>query len=195
MATGLDMTITAWVANSCACVAIQDLGKRKDPLDAMHKFCELELVVKGWGAKAKPTLQKVFSFYVFISGPEKGGEIHSKAWVKYGTEFAAYIKDNNLGTVATLDRKPNFKHHGTTDCQVWLWSPDQTALETWWKEVGSKVPPPPAPPKPVPVARDGWNGNGRPIAIKGADICPNCGRTYNEHCGWNCPDGGIWPEK
>jgi hypothetical protein len=77
-------------------------------------------------------------FYAFVAGPEvpataPGGSHHSKAWVKYGTEFAEFIRENKLGEVVTVGPKPNKKHHPKSTAQAWLWSPDQSAVEAWWR--------------------------------------------------------------
>lgn len=129
------MTITTYIGGSCAVSAIGNLGDLPNALAAMESFC-LEQLGR-IDSKFSKNYAKLTSYYLFSAGPEvalgeKGSSHHSKDWVKYGTEFAAFITDNELGTVATLGQKLNAKHHPTTTAQVWLWSPDQKAMVAWW---------------------------------------------------------------
>lgn len=119
------MNTNTYLCGSCAGAGISDLGSHTDALDAMLNFCNQEL---GLGKCL------LAPFYVFIAGPEKSGSGHSKRWVKYGTEFAAYIAENNLGVVVSPGAKLNLKYHADTTCQTWVWSPDQKAMEAWYQE-------------------------------------------------------------
>ena len=130
------MTFAGWVSNSCAANSIVNLGDHTDPINAMISFCSLQLGTNNGFVKS---YQPLFSYYIFIAGPEvplgeKGGGYHSKPWVKYGTEFAEFIKTNNLGEIATLPPRLNVKFHPTTTAQVWLWAPNQKNLEVWWAD-------------------------------------------------------------
>ena len=177
-----DMIVKSYCGGSCAASSIENLGMCKNAEDAMEKFCKLELCkdtrydVSGFNILAP--------FYVFIAGPEKPGYGHSKNWVKYGTEFAAFIKDNGLGDIATHPAKVNKKYHPDTQCQIWLWNPNQSKISNWWVDHSKKV-------KPV------VNPTGkklRPDNVVCSDICPRCNKNYGQHTGWNCGDGGYWPE-
>lgn len=134
------MSISEYVAGSCAVAGISDLGRHTGATAAMIDFCKSQL---GAGrtkfSKAdKRTYPTLTTFYVFCAGPEEPGHGHSKKWVRYGTEFAAFIKKHKLGEVVTVGPKPNAKYHATTTAQVWLWSPDQKAVETWWTKYQDK---------------------------------------------------------
>ncbi len=129
------MQIGKWVCGSCAAAPIENLGEHANALDAMSAFCRLAL---GNIAEFTKKYQTLFTFYVFIAGPEvaagePGSSHHSKPWVKYGTEFAAFIEENKLGLVSTLPPRLNLKFHPKSTAQIWIWHPDQTALENWWK--------------------------------------------------------------
>lgn len=133
---------TKWKCGSCAGADICGLGQHKNAEDAMFAFCSSQLGSPDKGDLLKTVrkkYEKLYSFYTWIAGPEvpkgaKGSSHHCKDWVRYGTEFAEFIEANGLGKVATLGQKLNAKFHPTTTCQVWLWSPDQKACETWWTE-------------------------------------------------------------
>lgn len=123
------MNIQEYFAAACTTAGISGLGVCKDAPDAMATFCRSVFGSSAaFGAKRSP----ITTFYVFTAGPEEPGHGHSRPWVKYGTEFEAYIRDNNLGEITTLGAHLNLKHHAKTTCQTWLWRPDQKALETWW---------------------------------------------------------------
>lgn len=134
-----EMKFSGWLGGSCAAIAIGNLGACKGPEDAMKTFCKSQLVLDNSRYGGGTTFNILYTFYTFIAGPEVPGSYHSKTWVKYGTEFATFLKREKLGLVVTLPKKLNTKHHPDTTCQVWLWSPDQKAVEKWWKEVGVKL--------------------------------------------------------
>lgn len=133
------MKFSGWLGGSCAAIAIGNLGNCKGPEDAMKVFCKAQLILDNSRYGGGVSFNTLYTFYTFIAGPEKEGHYHSKTWVKYGTEFAAFLKKEKLGHVVTLPKKLNAKHHPDTTCQVWLWGPDQKAVEKWWKVVGSKL--------------------------------------------------------
>jgi hypothetical protein len=144
------MELTPHFGGSCAVTAIVSLSRHTDAVDAMKTFCGRELGrLDGFIAK----YAKLAAYYVFTAGPEvKPGEQGSShwsvaGWTKYGTEFAQFIRDNNLGEIVTVGPKYNMKHHPTTTAQVWLWNPDQNAMEAWWSTMQGKTPEVPAPVK------------------------------------------------
>lgn len=130
------MQTIPYFGGSCAVTAIQNLGMHKDAISAMSAFCKLELgTIDGVFVKSYGTLA---AFYIFSAGPEvpkdhPNGSHHSKEWTRYGTEFAQFITDNNLGVVVTVGPKFNKKHHPKTTAQCWLWNPDQDAVVAWWE--------------------------------------------------------------
>lgn len=70
------------------------------------------------------------AFIVFTSVEKADGE---DVDVKYGSEFAAYIKDNNLGSVTRSVKRRNRQYHPDHTVQVFVWAPDVTALAAWYK--------------------------------------------------------------
>lgn len=135
------MKFSGWICGSCAANGIEQLGNEPDAVTAMSNFCRQQLGEINGFTKA---YQPLFNFYVFVAGPEvplgePGGGYHSKAWVKYGTEFAEFINKNGLGVVATVPAKLNLKFHPTTKAQIWIWSPDQDAVVKWWNNQQAEV--------------------------------------------------------
>jgi hypothetical protein len=129
------------VCASCAASGIHNIGHYSDPVSLFKDFCKSQLVfIKS--PFDPPGLTKMYNtlytFYVFIAGPEEPGHGHSKAWVRYGTEFAKWLKNNGLGEVTTLGPKLNAKFHPTTTAQIWIWSPNQQAVENWWRTYGDQ---------------------------------------------------------
>ncbi len=129
------MQIKTYFGGSCAVSAIEHLGMHTSPVNAMEAFCTQELGVPD--GKWTMVFGVLASYYMFVAGPEvpsnhPNGSHHSKAWVRYGSEFAQFITENNLGQITTLGQKYNMKYHNTTTAQVWLWSPDQFEMEKWW---------------------------------------------------------------
>ena len=132
------MNITAYFISSCAVSSISNLGNHKNAKEAMISFCSQELPMSSYSR----VFPKLTSNYVFCAGPEvavgkKGSSHHSKEWVRYGSEFAEFIVENDLGKIATPGPILNFKHHRETTCQVWVWQPDQEAMEKWWRGITS----------------------------------------------------------
>jgi hypothetical protein len=181
---GYLMKIGEWVAGSCAAYAIQNLGSHKNALQAMHAFCKQTL---GRGEESRygvKTFEDIATHYIFIAGPEEGNKGHSKKWIKYGTEFAQFILDHQLGTVTTLPAKVNLKHHPDTTCQVWLWQPNQSALEGWYADLLDDL-------KTNPPVISAYRAS-----LTSDDRCPQCGNRKIMHdMFWNCPYGGEWPDQ
>jgi hypothetical protein len=133
------MAVVTYVCGSCAVASLNNIGSQKDSKEVLAIFCRSELG-KTDNPFQKPGKRHLTNFYIFCAGPEvksdeKGGTGHSKNhWPKYGTEFAAYLKRNKLGKVVTVGPKLNLKHHPTSTAQLWAWSPNQKAVEAWWKK-------------------------------------------------------------
>ena len=133
------MNIATYFVSSCAVASISNLGKHKNAKEAMIAFCSQELPMSSYGIGKFP---KLTANYVFCAGPEvplgeKGGSHHSKPWVRYGSEFAEFLLENGLGKIATPGPILNFKHHSDSTCQVWVYQPDQEAVEKWWRGIKS----------------------------------------------------------
>ena len=116
--------------DTCTCYNISNLGMGKNAHNALAEVCAGHSKYNGWSRK--PKLNTLPAHFVFSAGPEDKGHGHSKEWVKYGTEFAAYIVEHKLGKIVTLPKIKNKKHHPDTYCQVWLWQPDQEAMEAFY---------------------------------------------------------------
>lgn len=129
------MNISTYTCNSCCLATISDLGSGTDAHSSMVEFCTKELRPPNKFAPGQYVT--LAPYYIYCAGPEvpwnhENGSHHSKPWTKYGTEFTAFIVENGLGEVTTLGQKFNKKYHPTTTAQVWLWSPNQAAMEAWW---------------------------------------------------------------
>lgn len=125
-----EMEVTDYTAGSCAIMSLEKIGSCSGPVEVLTTLCESEL---GKLHKFRDTYGTLACFFVFSAGPEVKGFGHSKShWLRYGTEFAKYLVDNKLGEVVTLGPKRNLKHHPKTTAQIWVWSPDQKAVEKWW---------------------------------------------------------------
>lgn len=172
------LSIGTYVCNSCACSGISSLGSSIDAVDAMWTFCKQELGGEGGAFAPRGSFPTLNPWYVWVAGPEvpresSGGSHHSKKWTCYGTEFAVYIVENGLGVVSTAGQRLNLRHHRETTCQVWIWGPDQLAMEIWYtkeKARRDKLPKPklPAPP-PAP-----FKGHWDKVCGVAGWACPHC---------------------
>jgi len=129
------------LCDSCAGQSITNLSYHKGPEEALLAFCQSQLVFRNgyeWGKTSEsPRFTLLVPYYSWMAGPEVSGKGHSSSvgWWAYGTEFAAYIRKHRLGRVSTLGPKINKKYHPDTTCQVWIWSPDQAAVEKWYTKI------------------------------------------------------------
>lgn len=128
------MEINTYVCGSCAGTGISNLGHHKNAVDAMSDFCRKVGLTTSRYSSAGTIFNKMPPFFVFIAGPEEPGHRHSKSWVRYGTEFAEFIRENDLGDITTLPARLNLAYHPDTTCQVWLWGPDQEKIQAWWRQ-------------------------------------------------------------
>jgi hypothetical protein len=132
------MTIGTYCCGSCAIGSLESIGQHANAEEVFSIFCQSQL---GIPDRYTPNKQyaKLITFYIFCAGPEtpkeQGGNHHSKDhWPKYGTEFAQFLIDNNLGMVGTLGARENVKHHKGFTAQLWMWAPNQEACESWWTD-------------------------------------------------------------
>lgn len=204
------LSMSTYFAGSCACAAISSLSTQTDAYDAMYTFCKQNLGIKGSASKYGGIVRsysKLPANIAFVAGPEIPGKGHSSrtGWWKYGTEFAAFIEENKLGKVATPGPIINHAYHPDTTCQVWIWQPDQAAVEAWWdanygKETEIKKAKRAALLK---KKEDGFAKKMRPAvspedAVIKFHTCPICGYEAFRHSPklWKCPYslGTTWPE-
>jgi hypothetical protein len=178
------MTVGGWVCDSCAASQITNLGQELGPEHALKTFCKKALLPQGgrWGSAHAGKFNMLEPHYIFIAGPEVSGHGHSKAWVRYGTEFATYLRKHRLGRVASTGKVINEKHHPDTDCQVWVWQPNALALQKWWTRMSKKWVTQP-------------KKKLRPEDPNSVQVCPNCNHRVAAHTNWKCPYAqGTWPE-
>lgn len=121
---------------TCAMQEIHNLqyfeGK---PREAMINFCRSNLgrpvvwkIVDPSG-NDKGRAGALFSFY-FFSGPTNR---------RYGSQFAEFIKENELGKLIESPALTNHAYHPDHANQIWIWMPDVTALNRWWKANQTKT--------------------------------------------------------
>lgn len=130
------MEITTYSCGSCALASISMISDAGSAEHAMELICQQNFPAGRLMPTAK--FRRLAPFYVWVAGPEIPGKGHSKAWVKYGTEFAAYIQEHGLGQVATLGPRINEKYHPDTTCQTWIWAPDDEAVWNWHQALKEK---------------------------------------------------------
>lgn len=130
----LNFCAERWVCSSCACFEISSLASEQSGESAMMTFFKLALQPPAPSKYAIPTkgaYTTPAAHYIFTAGPEgTGGSGYGSA---YGTNFAKYIEDNNLGKVATCGKVANAKFHGAAKCQTWIYQPDKKALIEWYE--------------------------------------------------------------
>lgn len=120
-------------SRSCAIQEIHKLAEfQNDPKGAMISFCRANLgrpvvwkIVDPSG-NDKGANGALFTFYYFSSPVYRGQE-------NYGEQFARFIEKEKLGKIVTTPALLNKAYHPDHANQVWIWMPDVTALNTWWK--------------------------------------------------------------
>jgi hypothetical protein len=143
------------LAGCCAIQEICELGDYLDGREAMLEFCrqisgnEYDYNnVDSWGSPKYVSSGKVCpaAFYIFSAveacdwdDDEDDPPVVQTKW--YGRNFAAFIKENKLGTVVRGPRRFNHNYR-THQVRVWIWAPDKKALQAWYsaeRENGSKI--------------------------------------------------------
>lgn len=110
-------------SDGCIFTVIAGLAAFTNPKDTMVAFCKAHL------AAYRSYASKLYSHYVF-SGPTKDGNHGS---YPYAPKFAKFLEENELGDVIGSKPTDNLKHHAGRLGQVYIWVPDQKAVEKWWK--------------------------------------------------------------
>jgi hypothetical protein len=169
------MQISDWVGGACSTVAIKDLASSRNAEQAMKKFCHLTLLSNRTKYNPDEYLRCFYGYYVFTAGPEVLGLEESRSWVKYGTEFADYIRTHKLGVLSMASPSVNPRYSPPTPCQLWAWQVNRDALIQWWETIGSKLKPTPA----------------RPEEPCKNDRCPACGNSFIYYHGHTDETTGI----
>lgn len=112
-------------ADGCIFTVIAGLSAFKDAQTTFVEFCKLHLKQADSVGKFK---QKLYSHYVF-SGPSGSG---NHGAYPYAPKFAEFLEENKLGSVVGSEPTDNVKWHKGRKGQVFIWVPDQTAVEKWW---------------------------------------------------------------
>lgn len=136
-----------------SCCAIADInglaGYSKQPEKAMDQFCKLQLAqrVRFGGGVGLP--DQIYSFYMFTAAvwtPEQKKK-YKEDWGyyydrgDYGDSFAAFIKENDLGSVWESDLVVNEAFHPDHGNKVWIWTPNLKNLRKWWDSYQEKSKP------------------------------------------------------
>ena len=110
----------------------------KDAERAMLEFCKLNIAAENTHHRYGSCYYagyRLFCFYLFTAASEEQG------YAKYGTAFADYIKEHQLGDVVGTPKTVNRAFHPDHSNQAWLWTPDEDALRAWWDEHKPPIPP------------------------------------------------------
>ena len=125
-----DTAIQIKETSNCAIADIDGLSCYRDPEKAMEDFCKLSFSPKPkyCGTESENDNQQLFSFYLFSAA------VHNKRRPTYGTRFAKFIEENELGTVWASSIERNLAFHKDHSNQVWIWHPDTKAVKAWWNK-------------------------------------------------------------
>ena len=102
----------------CAVKEIDGLSEYTNAKDAMLDACE-ELGIYNY--------PKYTPGFVIFTGVVNRGQ-------RYGQNFKAFILRNKLGSVAESPAAPNRINHPSHLVKVWVWQPDPTRLQHWYKQ-------------------------------------------------------------
>lgn len=136
--------------SSCAVQEIAMIGGCGTAEMVMHHFCRKTLGMnvveiaanKGYGL----SVSDIDKGKVDYDTPNKGGYaeglgenyvfhgVEPEKTPGYGENFAKFIEDNKLGTVARGQKVINLRYHPDHKTQVFIFNPDREAVTGWWKE-------------------------------------------------------------
>lgn len=134
----------------CGTQEITSLNTHESPEKAMLRFCELTLkkggsaLRYGYSNSAKPLLYSHYTFTAAVYDKEcsafasyersypKKIDPEFGQYMPYGAQFAKFIQENKLGEVVTTSPKINKLYHPDHKVQIWIWTPDQDAIEAWY---------------------------------------------------------------
>jgi len=130
----------AYLGGCCAIQEIRQLRQSATPEAAMVDFCKAlwhsqHYDYRTGTYKTSNNLgRRLDAHYIFtgVEGYSKPDRYGGRA--KYGSEFAAFITANDLGTVVGTDPALNRMNHPTHKVAAWIWTPAPTKLKNWWKK-------------------------------------------------------------
>lgn len=114
----------------CAWTEIQDLSDCATPEEAMKELCrDLWRTEYDDNYKMHRYLD-LGAFYLFtaVSQDENG-----RVFYRYGHDFAAFIRRNNLGVVKKTQSRYNRRNEPKHMIHSWVWTPSKIRLTKWWK--------------------------------------------------------------
>ncbi len=116
----------------CAVDEICHLSYSNNAKDAMKDFCDY---LCGYEEEENEKLDPA-AFYTFTGVVKfKGTECaRNRGYYNYGKAFKAFILRNKLGMVTESQARPNRINHPNHVVKVWVWSPNATALNKWWRK-------------------------------------------------------------
>lgn len=137
----------------CAVAEIEELRQHPTAREAMVAFCQQTLVKPVKFSDGTPARSgTVWSFFLFtgrVTGTYDGYR------TTYAPEFAAFIREEGLGTVVETPETVNEAFHPGHACQAWLWTINQNAIKEWWKRNAMVPTVPQAPPPSMYVLDEG----------------------------------------
>ena len=129
----------------CAVDEIDGLAHAGTPRQAMQDFCERLHINRPYEPERDYNGQfrssydyydraetKPAAFYIF-TGVEKVDEGGNRVATGYGSKFAAYIKEQGLGSVTESVARKNRVNHPDHTVKVWVWAPSEQGLKEWYK--------------------------------------------------------------
>jgi hypothetical protein len=124
---------------------VKDIGDlcehNGNPEKGMVQFCK---IVSQRNYYTKANHLQMAAFYVFTgvvacNGDEEDDDYLEEDTLDYGPEFAAYIKEHNLGALIETPGRWNRLNHPTHKVKVWVWAPSETSLTAWYNSHGGNV--------------------------------------------------------
>lgn len=114
----------------CAVHEIVNLSEHNgDSENAMKAFCSY-WSQNEYGARTKKLIDP--GAFIIFTGVEYDKE--DCVDVGYGSAFAQYIKDNNLGVVVESPKRYNRRNEPDHQDQIWIWAPSFDHLREWYNK-------------------------------------------------------------
>lgn len=121
----------------CALNEISYLGNHRSPKSAMEALCKKSFrrqTYNYYSGRYTPTAEKVDylqNHYIFT------GIVGYKRGVRkpqYAQNFAAFIKDNDLGVIIEGEERVNRKNNPTHIIKAYLWHPNVDNVKKWFED-------------------------------------------------------------
>lgn len=117
----------------CALREIFNLHTDKDAKAAMISFCE-KITQYDYNTPKQMHRKAVWGMYLFTGEVARTDGTTPNEGFNYATGFAAFIRRNKLGKVSGSYKALNHVNHPTHIVRAWIWVPDTTRLNAWWKK-------------------------------------------------------------